>query len=220
MSYILAAAAETNDFVTKFLDDKLTTINLDSDGNYTVTYTYYVNRNVFGTQAPTYKSVITPTPPTGIPATLVCLGVSGTPFTGFPDTMVMTVTYSVAQYSGGGETTPGNTFRSSQTAGQIVPIEQSTDLTDAQKLEKKGQGINAYFQGSVIYGYREIFDSFTFSETNIVGNVGTRQSPTGMTGATTDKWLLIGRDIRETDEYIEVDEKYQYDKNGWDTDLH
>ena len=219
MGNIRATAPETNKYNTKFYQPEKNTYSMDADGNWTAQYFYTVKIENFASEAPAYKSVI-PSPITDIPAGLVCLGVSSQP-TGDPGIVNMIVTYGPNQYSGGGETTPGNVFRSSQTSVQLANIDQAP-LTDAEKKAKKADGVFEYLQGSVIYGYREVFETtgFDFSQANIIGSIGKTGNPAGMTGSTATQWLLIGRDIRETNGYIEVDQKWSWSVNDWPSDLY
>lgn len=81
-------------------------------------------------------------------------------------------------------------------------------------------GIEAYMVPQPTYTRTEVLASFTFSEANIIANVGTIEAPTGMTSPTAGKWLKTRLSIRKSGSVVEKSESWQYATAGWDTDIY
>lgn len=68
--------------------------------------------------------------------------------------------------------------------------------------------------------------NFVWSEANITKNVGYRVAPPGVQGAVQANWLKTGRDPRDVginpagQRVTEITDSYQYDPDGWNTDLY
>jgi hypothetical protein len=140
---------------------------------------------------------------------------------------VATMTYK--NWSAGSITAPaGTVFRNSDGAAQSVPIETHPSYGKADS-ESQGvpvvngepkTGVETYQIPSVVYSRTRVESSFTFSESNLVANVGTRNSPAGLSGATANAWLKTGINVQENDEGATVTETWLYAKYGWDTDIY
>lgn len=98
------------------------------------------------------------------------------------------------------------------------PIETHPDYVATWATSKPG--VTSYLLPSPTYTRTEIQNSFTFSESNIIDAVGTIDSPTGLTGATANKWLKTSLTVSPQGDKFEVTETWQYNKYGWDTDIY
>jgi hypothetical protein len=67
---------------------------------------------------------------------------------------------------------------------------------------------------------------FQYTEANVILNVGKRVAPPGISSATQNNWLKVGRDcsdvgVSQTGQRItEITDTYQYAENGWDTEIY
>ena len=126
----------------------------------------------------------------------------------------------------GGTTPPppvGTDTRRADANPTEVPLEQSGNWSnswvDPTDLNWK-QGIEGFIKPQPTYSYTYI-SAFTWSQANLVENVGKRQAPTGLAGADANKWLLMNRSANEIDDTLtEITETWQFAENGWDTDLY
>lgn len=78
-------------------------------------------------------------------------------------------------------------------------------------------GVTSFLSPQPTYTRTEMLSSFTFSEANIISNVGKRQAPTGMTSATAAKWLKTRLSIRKIGKVVEKSESWQYAQNDWES---
>lgn len=90
----------------------------------------------------------------------------------------------------------------------------------------KESGVQSYLFPQPTVRRTSRVTNFTYSEANITKNVGYRVAPPGIAGADQNKWLKVGRDVRDigvsaTGQRIsEIVDSYQYDPDGWDPDLY
>jgi hypothetical protein len=113
-----------------------------------------------------------------------------------------------------------------------IPIEQHPNYSssESQKYEdgryiplingNAKKGVESYLVPQPTFTRYEILNSFTFSETNIISAVGTRNAPTGMTSPTGNKWLKMRLSVRQTGNIYEKSETWQYASAGWDQDIY
>lgn len=90
----------------------------------------------------------------------------------------------------------------------------------------KENGVQSYlFPQPTVRRTRRV-TGFTYTQANITKNVGYRVAPPGITGAAANYWLKVGRDVRDVgvnsagQRVTEIVDSYQYDPDGWNTDLY
>jgi hypothetical protein len=81
---------------------------------------------------------------------------------------------------------------------------------DAMPEEQK-----TVFIGGLEYLYTTYEDSYVWTEANLTANIGKTGSPTGITGATADNWLLQNRAVREEGSVVSETETWRYSEWGW-----
>ena len=116
------------------------------------------------------------------------------------------------------DTTTADTIRSTSSNLMEVPISLNANYSTAWETSKPG--VTSFYMPMPVYERRELKSFFSFSESNITQAVGTRDSPSGMTGSSTDKWLKIEKQVTEIGQDAEVIERWQYNPAGWDTDIY
>lgn len=123
----------------------------------------------------------------------------------------------------------GDPVKGSSTDGNEIAIELHPDyeLTEAGVPYVGGTtaafakpGVEAYVSPRTTYTRETIETSFTWSESNIVSGVGACSSPSGLSGATSTKWLKVARDARTEGEVVKLTETWQYNPDGWDGDIY
>jgi hypothetical protein len=126
----------------------------------------------------------------------------------------------------GGTTPPppvGTDARRADANPTEVPLEQSGNWSNSWVNPTDPnwkEGIEGFIKPQPTYSYTYI-SAFTWSQANLVENVGKRQAPTGLAGADANKWLLMNRSANEIDDTLtEITETWQFAENGWDTDLY
>lgn len=78
-------------------------------------------------------------------------------------------------------------------------------------------GLQSYLVPQPIFSRTEILSSFTFTEANIISNVGKICAPTGMTSPTSGAWLKTRLSVRKNGNIIEKSESWQYASAGWES---
>jgi len=122
--------------------------------------------------------------------------------------------------AGGGVTMPPATTETKSADGNAIEINIKQNKNYSSSWEKSKPDVNSYVSPQPVYTYEKVYDWFTWSESNIISTVGTRQDPPGLISPTADKWLHMGRAIVEQGKSIIVRDTYQYAANGWDTDIY
>lgn len=123
--------------------------------------------------------------------------------------------------AGGGTHAPGETRKESTTSFQDVDIDDPRLVTDlgytaAQILVMKGRHQKRVDINSVEYTLTTYLDSFAWSQSAIVGNVGKIEAPTDMTSPTAGRWLNVGSRVSQTgDGLIEQSTTWKYHVLGW-----
>lgn len=124
------------------------------------------------------------------------------------------------------------TSKASDASTYEEPIEQHPDYSEGSS-EVNGvptligaggttthPGVTGYLKPSTTYTYTQIVNSFTFSESNIVENVGSLNTPTGVSGATGTNWLKVGKSVSPVGDKYQITETWQYLPGGWKTSIY
>lgn len=123
---------------------------------------------------------------------------------------------------------PG-TFRSSDSAVQSIPISEHPDYSAGESEaagvpvingKQKAEGVTSFLLPGPTYTRSRSESSFTFSEANLIANIGTRNAPTSMTNPTADMWLKTGLSASEEGDIVRITETWTYNPYGWDTDIY
>lgn len=145
------------------------------------------------------------------------------------------VTYQAINLSASGVTPTKTVLRSSDGSANERPIEEHPNYREggsspSDPEEWKGQpvindnlkrGVQAFLVPGIIYRRTEFKPNFTFTESELVGNVGKRNSPVGVSGLTSGRWLKTGIDVQEnSDGSAVVTSTWLYNPDGWDTDIY
>ena len=110
------------------------------------------------------------------------------------------------------------TSKASDSNGVELPIELNPNWSLSWESTKPG--VTSFIAPQPTYTYTQIVNSFTFSESNIVENVGTLDSPTGMTSPSANKWLKTSKTVTPQGGKYQITETWQYNASGWDTDIY
>lgn len=99
-----------------------------------------------------------------------------------------------------------------------VPIEENPNYS--RSWDKPG--VTSYMVPAPVFRRTEILNSFTWSEANVIANVGKRQNPTGMISPTSNAWLKTSLSVRQNGSSYEKVETWQHAGVGrtWDTDIY
>lgn len=81
-------------------------------------------------------------------------------------------------------------------------------------------GVTSYLVPQTTYRRTTIEGSFTWSEANLISGVGETGAPTGLTGATAANWLKVARIPVEDGDNVRLTEVWQYNPDGWDSDIY
>lgn len=81
-------------------------------------------------------------------------------------------------------------------------------------------GVTSYLVPQPTFTRTEVMSSFTFTEANIIENVGLINNPTGMTSPTSGKWLKTRLSIRKNGNVVEKNETWQYNSADWKTPIY
>jgi len=110
------------------------------------------------------------------------------------------------------------TSKSSDSNAVELPIKRNPNWSISWEDSKPGY--ESFIVPQPTYTYTQIVNSFTFSESNIVDNVGTINSPTGMTSPSANKWLKTSKTVTPQGGKFQITETWQYASNGWDTEVY
>ena len=110
------------------------------------------------------------------------------------------------------------TSKSSDSNAVELPIKRNPNWSISWEDSKPGY--ESFIVPQPTYTYTQIVNSFTFSESNIVDNVGTINSPTGMTSPSANKWLKTSKTVTPQGGKYQITETWQYNASGWDTDIY
>jgi hypothetical protein len=110
------------------------------------------------------------------------------------------------------------TSKASDSNGVELPIELNGNHSKSWETTKPG--VTSFIAPQPTYTYTQIVSNFTFSESNIVENVGTIDSPTGMSSPSANKWLKTSKTVTPQGDKYQITETWQYSASGWDTDIY
>lgn len=81
-------------------------------------------------------------------------------------------------------------------------------------------GRKIFLDPTVTYTYSQTYSgaSLSVSESLLIGSIGATGAPVGLSGATSSKWMLMGTEIVQEGNNVNVDKIYQYSKLGWPFD--
>ncbi len=112
-----------------------------------------------------------------------------------------------------------NPVQSSGVVATSFPIWQHPDIVNPNGYETNEApifgttafpGVDSYFAPSATYTYETVENSFSFSESNILDNVGIPDNPTGMTSVIDGAWLKVGKDVRQNGDKYSIVETWQH----------
>lgn len=89
-----------------------------------------------------------------------------------------------------------------------IPIEQHPDYSSL--TEEQIRKYKSFPVANPVVSRRSIHSTFELSESNIKSNVGTLDSPTGITGCTANKWMKTAQTVRQFGDKYEVVETWNY----------
>lgn len=112
----------------------------------------------------------------------------------------------------------GSVIQTADSNAMDIPIERHPSYSASWATSKAG--VESYLEPQPVYVRTSYTGTFGFSESTLIADVGKRNSPTGLTGATADKWLKTGISVRQIGDQYEITETWQYAANGWDTDIY
>lgn len=110
-----------------------------------------------------------------------------------------------------------------------IPIEQHADWSSTIRAKRVPggalEGVTHYLSPQPVFRRGEILDAFTWTESNLIVDVGKRFSGAqmatkGLAAATTDAWLKMVLRIRQVGDKFDKGESWQFAENGWNTDIY
>jgi len=134
--------------------------------------------------------------------------------------------------SGDSDLPVGTITREADSNAIDIPIGQHPNASPGNNYDEENkigkgdwEGIESYIDPQPQYIRKEVLDSFTFSEANIIHNVGkihtgAQMNTAGMSAATDGKWLKMSLRIGESGDNYDKSEMWQYAENGWRTDIY
>ena len=142
-----------------------------------------------------------------------------------PRTLVVTLSYFPVGFEYEAIPPVGTVTQEADANPISIPLGQlglSSSLYDETKQVGIGDldGVEGKLEPQPTYRRSEVLDDFTFSEENIINDVGKIMDPTGMSGPTAKKWLKVGFSVRQAGVKFEQTETWQYADNEWSTDLY
>jgi len=98
-----------------------------------------------------------------------------------------------------------------------IPIRRNDTISsDADIEDALDKGIEARLSPQPIFRRTEVLASFTFTEANIIDDVGViDNSPNGIVAPTAGLWLKTGFVVRSVGDLFEQTETWQFAENGW-----
>ena len=128
-----------------------------------------------------------------------------------PDSWTFTITGPV-----------GSVTREADANPMEVPVAKAPGSPSESEIEAAiADGIEATLVPMPVYRRTEVKSSFTWNESNIIGNVGKiDDSPEGMTSPTAGAWLQNEHRVTEQSGVVTETFGWQYNPTGWDTTLY
>lgn len=140
-----------------------------------------------------------------------------------PGTRLLTITYAPPNRgSNSSKKSVGSVTLEADNSSTEFSIESHPSWTNATfKANAETKGIKTYRAATPLFIRTEIKSASTtsISQSMIVGSIMSKGSPPGLSGATSTKWLKIGRSIRSDGDLLEVRDTYAYDANSWAGEL-
>ena len=187
-----------------------------------------VDRNVTVSTDP--QGIVTYEMPAGHAFSVPATGPNSLPLRSYAERIAggkKTITANYTRRPGREPDPVGTVTRSSDGTAQEIPIRLHPLCSNPEDLDEPPiidgvakPGVESYLVPGIIYTRSEVLSSATWTETNLVSGVGELSAPTGITGATTGRWLKTGRTVTETGEGTTVTDTWQYSPVGWDTDIY
>lgn len=192
-----------------------------TDGLWQLEFLYWANKSTALSLIPSHEAA--PPEPwnsdySGLKLKEVSISPSNSPYF-----VWVTLIYQDPESSGSTSSrTAGDVIQESRAAFQEVAIEDSRlGLSQSQIDSYIAQGVTSKSVYTLTYTRTEYFNSFTFTEANMVDMVGRIDTPTGVTTPTANAWLQSGRSVRKSsDSLYEVTDEWTYDKGLWDTTIY
>lgn len=139
----------------------------------------------------------------------------------------VTASYVPASASRRGSPPVGTVNRSSGGTAQEIPIRLHPLCSNPENPDEPPiingvakPGVESYLVPGVIYTRSEVLNSAIWTEANLISGLGALSAPTGITGASANKWLKVARDVSETGDGTTITDTWQYAPDGWDTDIY
>ena len=189
-----------------------------------------VDQNVTVSTDP--QGIVTYEMPAGHSFSVPATGPNGLPLRSYSERIAggkKTITASYVSASAPSRSPPpvGTVTRSSDGTAQEIPIRLHPLCSNPEDLDEPPiiggtakPGVESYLVPGIIYTRSEVLSSATWTQANLVSGVGGLFAPTGITGATSGRWLKTGRTVTETGEGTTVTDTWQYSPVGWDTDIY
>ena len=188
----------------------------DANDNYTLTYKYWCKRDLAEGLLPASGS----NPPGGVHPTLELNQVTITPQATNPKIVDVELIYNEPNLGPWIPTLPGEIRFESDTGVQDANLPQRLVDVGASEADKNevlnDQKKKTYLAPVPIFRRIENAGAFTWSEANIVENVGKREAPTGMTSPTAGKWLKTRRSVSQQGARYIITEEWAYSTAAWD----
>jgi len=143
-----------------------------------------------------------------------------TPKAGAPGFVDVTLTYRRPGMPTSQSAGTSTTQKEASIDWQEVPIddprlETAGFYTADQIASLKAAGQTTVGVGGMEYHYTQYASSFTWSESNLVDGIGETGAPTGISGATPEKWLMAGMSVRDDGDVVEKRTTWKYHALGW-----
>jgi hypothetical protein len=188
----------------------------DANGNWTLVYKYWCLR----TSAESLLPANGDAPPGGVHSTLELSQAQVTPQLQNPEIVDVELTYTAPNRGYAFPVKPGEIRFEADTTVADANIIQKLIANGASEAEKN-EVLNdlhkkTYLAPVPIFRRIENKSSFTWSEANIIADVGLRSTPTGMTSPTAGKWLKTRLSVQQQGTRAIVTEEWAYSTNAWD----
>lgn len=127
-----------------------------------------------------------------------------------------------AQIIQGGHREVGSVVQRASLAVQSKPIEEHPKWGNAEfKAAAQAKKREIFLEGSCTYTYSRTYSasSFPITQSLLVTNLGRKETPTGLQGASSNLWMRTGVEIVQEGNNVNVDTTWQYSQDGWKFDF-
>lgn len=186
-------------------------VSHDDDDNITVILKYKCHGDFVDTLRPVKGSAC----PIAAYSTLIRKSTHVVPLAGHANWVTLEVQYGAFSFSWqkkSGDTTQESSasFREFAVSDKRLGLSVAKQKQLLAKRQKTVGVINPK------YTYTLYDAAWVWSEVNVISGVGATGSPTGMSGATANKWLKTERSVRESqDGLVEIRDSWDYNDPGW-----